>query len=90
MYSGVKYALLCYDALGSLPEKNLFQMSFFFQRGGGVISKTKFFKKWVVLFVFGIFLGKGSGGWGLPNSKLFKELFCLSLDIFQIGGGGVT
>ena len=29
----------------------------------------------------------GRGG-GLPNSKVFEELFCLILDIYQEGGGG--
>ena len=27
-------------------------------------------------------------GGGLPNSKVFEELFCLILDIYQEGGGG--
>ena len=26
---------------------------------------------------------------GLPHSKTFEELFCLSLDIFQEEGGGL-
>ena len=35
--------------------------------------------------MFGHFSGRGGG---LPNSKLFEELFCLSLDIYQEEGGG--
>ena len=35
------------------------------------------------------FFRKG-GGRGLPNAKLFEELFCLCLDIFQeMRGGGL-
>ena len=36
------------------------------------------------LFMFGIFLGRGGQ---LPSSKLFEELFFLSLEIFPEGGG---
>ena len=36
--------------------------------------------------MFGIFSGKGGG---VPYSKTFEELFCLSLDIFQEEGGGL-
>ncbi len=35
--------------------------------------------------MFGNFSGKG----GLPYSKTFEELFCLSLDIFQEEVGGL-
>ena len=34
--------------------------------------------------MLGNFSGKGVG---LPYSKIFEELFCVSLDIFQEGGG---
>ena len=36
--------------------------------------------------MFGHFSGRGGG---LPNSKVFEELFCLILDIYQEGGGGL-
>ena len=35
--------------------------------------------------MFGHFSGRGGG---LPNSKVFEELFCLILDIYQERGGG--
>ena len=34
-----------------------------------------------------IFRMQGPEGCGLPYSKTFEELFCLSLDIFQEEGG---
>ena len=37
--------------------------------------------------MFGHFSGRGGGG--LPNSKVFEELFCLILEIYQEGGGGL-
>ena len=50
------------------------------------MSETKTFEELFVVFMFGHFSGRGGG---LPNSKLFEELFCLCLDIFQEGGGGL-
>ena len=35
-------------------------------------------------FMFRHFSGRGGG---LPNSKVFEELFCLILDIYQERGG---
>ena len=35
--------------------------------------------------MFGHFSGRGGG---LPNSKVFEELFCLILEIYQEEGGG--
>ena len=35
--------------------------------------------------MFGHFSGRGGG---LPNSKVFEELFCLILEIYHEGGGG--
>ena len=46
------------------------------------MSKTKLFKE---LLCFDTFQEEGGG---LPNSKLFEELFCLSLDIYQEGRAG--
>ena len=47
------------------------------------MSETKLFKELLCLDIF-----QKEGG-GLPNSKVFEELFCLRLDIFQEKGGGV-
>ena len=38
--------------------------------------------------MFGHFSERGAGD-GLPNTKLFEELFSLSLEIFQERGGGI-
>ena len=50
----------------------------FFQKGGGVALFQTF--GGTFLLEFGRFSGRGGG---LPDSKKFEELFCLSLDIFQ-------
>ena len=69
-------------ALGKPSKKNLFLFGFF-QKGGGVMSEPKLFKE---LLCLDIFQEEG----GLPISKVVEELFCLILDIYQEGGGGVT
>ena len=48
------------------------------------MSQSKLFEDLFVLFMFGHFFRKGGG---LPDSKLFEELFSLCLEIFQGGGG---
>ena len=44
------------------------------------MSQSKLFEDLYVLFMFGHFFRKGGG---LPDSKLFAELFSLCLEIFQ-------
>ena len=46
------------------------------------MSETKLFEELLCLDIF-----QEEGG-GLPNSKVFEELFCLILDIYQERGGG--
>ena len=45
------------------------------------MSETKLFKELLCLDIF------QEEGEGLPNSKVFEELFCLILEIYQEGGG---
>ena len=49
------------------------------------MSETKLFKELFSSVMFGHFSGRAGG---LPNSKLFEELFFLSLDFFSGRGGG--
>ena len=48
------------------------------------MSESKLFEEIFGLVYVWTFFRKR--GWGLPNSKLFEELFCLCLEIFQEGG----
>ena len=69
---------------GSCPNPNfsrnffvLFMFGHFFRNGGVALFQTF---GGTFLLEFGRFSGRGGG---LPDSKKFEELFCLSLDIFQ-------
>ena len=54
--------------------------------GGGSFPNPNFSRNFFVMFMFGHFSERGGG---LPNTKLFEELFCFCLDIFQERGGGL-
>ena len=56
--------------------------------GSNLKIKSVFFflRNFFDLFMFGHFSGREGG---LPFSKLFEELFCLHLDIFQERGRGL-
>ena len=71
----------------NIAKKICFRLGFFKRGAGGwSCSNPNIFRTFLVLFKFGHFSGRG--GWGLPNSKLVEELFCLGLDVFQEGGEG--
>ena len=67
--------------------KDLFLFGFFQKEGKGVMSESKLFEELVGSVYVWTFFRKRGGG--LPYFKLFEKLFCLDLEIFQEGGGGV-
>ena len=68
-----------------IQRKNLFLFGYFEKGGWESCPNLNILRNFLVLFKFGHFSGRR--GWGLPNSKLVEEFFCLSLDVFQEGGG---
>ena len=65
-------------------EKNLLLFGIFPKGGGGSCLNPNVLRNFFVLFMFGHFSERGGGG--LPNTKLFEELFCLRLEVFQCFG----
>ena len=66
-------------------KKNLLLFEIFL-KGGGSCLNPNVSRNFFVLFMFGHFSERGGG---LPNTKLFEELFCLCLEIFQEREGGL-
>ena len=63
----------------AIPIKNLLPFGIF-PKGGGVMSESKRFEElFCSVHVWTFFQKRG----GLPDSKLFEELFSLCLEIFR-------
>ena len=69
----------------AIRRKNLLPFGIF-PKGGGSCPNPNVSSNFFVLFMFGHFSERGGG---LPNTKLFEELFCLCLEIFQEREGGL-
>ena len=67
---------------GSHPEKKSASV-WNFSKGGGVMSESKRYEELFCSVHVWTFFRRG-----LPNTKLFEELFSLYLEIFQERGGG--